>query len=223
MGDSSLQVSTLLSRGSKMSEEQITVIKALLEETFQAGFYEYFSLTVSSVVTLVAVGMSYFFFKNHARQVKNEKVIEKEVEKLYEAVDSLFIFTNASDRFFSMKRRYYLRLLEGNELADGLLTKTQQATDNVYDNFPHAHKAAFILRALGETDVSELVEKYRRDMVEARTRIIEAEEAYDQSEDTAILNALIKDIEQIREKLENDKNDCVDAVANCKKRIKSVA
>lgn len=27
-----------------MSEEQIAVIKALLEETFQAGFYEYFSL-----------------------------------------------------------------------------------------------------------------------------------------------------------------------------------
>ncbi|MBE4804563.1 hypothetical protein HJ165_23435 [Vibrio parahaemolyticus] len=62
----------------------------LVEAATEKSIFDYVTLVVSSAVTLLAVGMSYFFFKNHSNQVTNEKVIEKEVEKLYEAVDCLF-------------------------------------------------------------------------------------------------------------------------------------
>ncbi|MGO4179522.1 hypothetical protein AB2301_17835, partial [Vibrio cholerae] len=69
----------------------------LVEAATEKSIFDYVTLVVSSAVTLLAVGMSYFFFKNHSNQVTNEKVIEKEVEKLYEAVDCLFEFCNSVD------------------------------------------------------------------------------------------------------------------------------
>ncbi|EGR0582382.1 hypothetical protein FG079_18025 [Vibrio cholerae] len=107
----------------------------LVEAATEKSIFDYVTLVVSSAVTLLAVGMSYFFFKNHSNQVTNEKVIEKEVEKLYEAVDCLFEFCNSVDLYLSMKEKSLLRLKQDEAIDGSFKIKVDEATDGVFASF----------------------------------------------------------------------------------------
>ena len=194
----------------------------LVEAATEKSVFDYVTLLVSSVVTLLAVGMSYFFFKNHSNQVTNEKVIEKEVEKLYEAVDCLFEFCNSVNLYLSMKEKSLLRL-QNDEVIDGSFKiKVDDATDGVFTSFKHAHKTAFILRALGELDTSLKVDTYRSDATQLRREIYLAELNISKPGGREQLESLLANYTNRVIALNEQKEACLDAVAMCKKRIKSV-
>ncbi|HFQ5096796.1 TPA: hypothetical protein ACGUU3_000010 [Vibrio vulnificus] len=195
----------------------------LVEAATEKSIFDYITLVVSSAVTLLAVGMSYFFFKNHSNQVTNEKVIEKEVEKLYEAVDCLFEFCNSVDLYLSMKEKSLLRLKQDEAIDGSFKIKVDEATDGVFASFKHAHKAAFILRALGELDTSSLIDVYRSDAIQLRKEIYIAELNISKADGKQHLENLLSSYASRVSALNKQKDQCLDAVAQCKKRIKSVA
>ncbi len=200
-----------------------TEIEKLIEIVTDKGVFDYVSLIVSSLVTLIAVGMSYFFFKNHSKQITNEKVIEKEVEKLYEAVDCLFEFCNAVDLYLSMKEKSLERLKSGKSIDGSFKDKVDAATDGVFSNFRNAHKASFILRALGELETSSKVDMYRSDAIQLRKEIYIVELNIMKPDGITELNKMLKNYAIRTSQLNKQKDECLDAVAQCKKRIKSVA
>ncbi|GHX87152.1 hypothetical protein [Vibrio cholerae] len=195
----------------------------LVETATKKSFFDYIALVVSSAVTLLAVGMSYFFFKNHSNQITNEKVIEKEVEKLYEAVDCLFEFCNSVDLYLSMKEKSLQRLQKGEAIEGNFKTKVDEATDGVFASFKHAHKASFILRALGELEVSSKIDIYRSDAIQLRKEIYLVELNVSNSEGLEQLNTLLSNYAVRVSTLSKQKDQCLDALAQCKKRMKSVA
>jgi hypothetical protein len=194
----------------------------LVEVATRKDPFDYIALVVSSAVTLLAVGMSYFFFKNHSSQVTNEKVIEKEVEKLYEAVDCLFEFCNSVNLYFSMKEKSLLRLKCCETIEGGFKDKVDEATDGVFASFKHAHKAAFILRALGEIETSSLVDIYRSDVIQLRKDIYRVEINFSEPDGVRQLESLLAEYASRVSSLNKQKDQYLDAVAKCKWRIKSV-
>lgn len=194
----------------------------LIEEATSKSVFDYMSLIISSTVTLLAVGMSYFFFKNHALQVTNEKIIEKEVEKLYEAVDCLFEFCNAIELYFSMKEKSLNRINKGEEIEGSFKVKVVAATDGVYSTLTHVHKASFILRALGELDTASKIDSYRSDAIQLRKEIYAAELNIASSDGTKKLQKLLDEYASRVSELNKQKDLCLNAVAQCKKNIKSV-
>ena len=204
--------------------EQLTYEQLLLlvAKATEKSYFDYITLVVSSAVTLLAVGMSYFFFKNHSNQVTNEKVIEKEVEKLYEAVDCLFEFCNAADLYFSMKEKSLSRLQKSEAIDGSFKVKVDEATDGVFESFKHAHKASFILRALGEREVSSKIDIYRSDATQLRKEIYAVELNISNSDGVEQLENLLTTYASRVSALSKQKDQCLDAVAQCKKRIKSV-
>lgn len=205
--------------------EQLTYDQFLLlvEKATEKSYFDYIALVVSSVVTLIAVGMSYFFFKNHSNQVTNEKVIEKEVDKLYEAVDCLFEFCNAVDLYFSMKEKSLSRLHKGEAIDSSFEKKVDEATDGVFVSFRHAHKASFILRALGEREVSSKIDIYRSNAIQLRKEIYLIELNISKTDGIKQLETFLVTYASRVSVLSKQKDECLDAVAQCKKRIKSVA
>ncbi|EKF9851381.1 hypothetical protein O1D29_000796 [Vibrio cholerae] len=197
-------------------------ILKLVETATKKSDFDYVTLAVSSAVTLLAVGMSYFFFKNHSNQVTNEKVIEKDVEKLYEAVDCLFEFCNSVALYFSMKEKSLLKLKLGESIDGSFKIKVDEATDGVYASFKHARKASFILRALGELDTSSLVDVYRSDVIQLRKEIYRVELNVSKPDGIQDLENFLSSYADRVNALRKQEDQCLDAVAQCKKRIKSV-
>lgn len=198
-------------------------MKQLVEIATGKGTFDYLSIVLSSVVTLIAVGMSYFFFQNHAKQVTNEKVIEKEVEKLYEAVDCLFEFSNAADLYLSMKEKSLNRRISGIPIDGDFKDKVENATEEVFKNFRHVHKSSFILRALGESEASAKVDMYRSCMISFRKDIYKIEMNADKNGVTQELHDFMSSYGTRKSKLDKERDKCLDAVAECKKGIKSVS
>ncbi|QNF21624.1 hypothetical protein FT688_20710 [Aeromonas hydrophila] len=204
--------------------ENITYVQLLrlIEEATAKSFFDYISLIISSTVTLLAVGMSYFFFKNHARQVTNEKIIEKEVEKLYEAVDCLFEFCNAIELYFSMKEKSLNRIKKGEKIEGSFKEKVEAATDGVYSTLTNVHKASFILRALGELNTASKIDIYRSNVIQLRKEIYDVELNISSSDGTKKLQELLDEYASRVSALHQQKDQCLNAVAQCKKNIKSV-
>lgn len=193
----------------------------LIEIATEKSLFDFVALVVSSLVTLLAVGMSYFFFKNHASQVTNEKVIEKEVEKLYEAVDCLFEFCNSTDLYFSMKEKSLLKMKNGEAIDGGFKNKVDDATDDVFAKFRYVHKAAFITRALGEFNTSSKIDIYRSEVIQLRKDIYAVELEVLNNGGVEKLNVFLSEYASRVNSLNKQKIECLDAVALCKKNIKS--
>lgn len=104
-------------------------LKELIELATAHGAFDYVSIVLSSVVTLVAVGMSYLFFRKHAVQVTNEKIIEKDVEKLYEAVDCIFRYSDSVGLFLSLKTKRYNQIIDGVSATTDFAEKIKKAQE----------------------------------------------------------------------------------------------
>lgn len=188
--------------------------------------FDYLSIILSSVVTLLAVGMSYFFFKKHAVQVTNEKVIEKDVEKLYEAVDCIFRYSDSVGLYLSLKKKQYLQIVDGQSerLAKDFLDKVVKAQEAMYAQFSCIHKASFILRALGEKETSLLIDSYREGSVALRKQFYSLDAELGRNKDAAPIAAFLEqEFESKKEKLNEDLDKCLEEVVECKKRIKAIA
>lgn len=207
-----------------MSSLTYDQLKELVELATTHSAFDYLSIVLSSVVTLLAVGMSYFFFKKHAVQVTNEKVIEKDVEKLYEAVDCIFRYSDSVGLYLSLKEKQYAWIVDGQaiRLTTDFLDKVEKAQETMYVQFSCIHKASFILRALGENETSHLIDSYREGSVALRKEFYSLDSELGQNGNIAPIVAFLEHFESRRKKLYEGLNKCLEEVVECKKRIKAI-
>lgn len=197
-------------------------MKELIAIATDKGTFDYYSIGVSSLVTLIAVGMSYFFFSKHAVQVINEKVIEKEVEKLYEAVDSFFKFSDAAGLSFSLHEKMFGMLVAKKTPPDDFMDKFDAALNGVFDNIREIRKASFLLRALGENDVAIEIDTYREEAIKLRKELHFLMEEYKNTQDIEPLNIFLQNLRPRMNALDNKQMVCLDNIAKCKKKFKAI-
>lgn len=202
-----------------LSLEQFEQIKELIEIATAKGFVDY----VSMALPLVAVVVTYFIFKKHAVKIINEKVIEKEVEKLYEAVDCFFDYSDAASLSFSMHEKKIGIVLGGKNIDSTFDDKFKDATDAVYDNFRQVKKSSFLLRALGEEKVAIKIDSYWEQTVLLRKALLVLMKAYEENKDLAPLKDFTLDFRTKINALNDIKNDCLVDIAECKKNFKAIA
>lgn len=193
-------------------------VKELIEIATAKGFFDYISIALP----LVAVLVTYFIFKKHAVQIINEKVIEKEVEKLYEAVECFFDYSDAVGLYFSMYEKKIGIILGGQNIDSTFNDKLVIATDAVYDNFRQVKKSSFLLRALGEKGVAIKIDSYWEQTVHIRKALFFLMKKYEENKNIAPLKDFTLDFSAKISALNDIKNDCLDDIAQCKKNFKAI-
>jgi|WetSurMetagenome_2_1015567.scaffolds.fasta_scaffold05049_8 hypothetical protein len=193
-------------------------IKELIEIATAKGIFDYFSMALP----IIAVLVTYLIFKKHAVQIINEKVIEKEVEKLYEAVDGFFEYSDAVGLSFSMYEKKIGIILGGKSIDSTFDEKFKSATNAVYDNFRQVQKSSFLLRALGEIEVAMKIDSYWEQTVLLRKALLALMKTYEENNDLVALKDFTLDFSTKIEALNDLKNDCLADIALCKKHFKAI-
>ncbi|BBB31495.1 hypothetical protein [Neptunomonas japonica] len=199
-----------------MTELTYEQLKEIVSIASEKGLFDIVTVAAPSVVALFAVWVSYLTVKRHSVHVTNEKVIEKDVEKLYEAADCFFEYSDAVGLFFSMQEKRFRRVIALDPDDEGFAHKVNEATGAVYSNFSKIHKTSFLLKALGQKEVADLVDAYRSQSIILRKSVYELSQA---PSEEAIKSFLVN-IAAERSNLEAMKNECLEEIAACKGRIK---
>jgi hypothetical protein len=193
------------------------VVKAIPKKEF----WEYILLTISALTPICVLIFSYLVFKTQHIQSKNIKLIEKDIERLYNSADLFFDYADSVGLFYSMTRIKSKYLLDGIEVPSTVEEKTKKAGDDVYNNFGSIHKSIFLLRSIGENDVATLVENYRKETIEFRKEIIVLAKWDPKNEQLPELLSLemINKINDKKEHYGKQQEHCLKEIAQCKKRL----
>lgn len=199
-------------------------LKALLEILTNKTWIDYIPIILSSAAPLLAVGMSYYFFNKQSVHVMNEKIIEKEVEKLYEAADSFFDYSDSINLFFSMMEKRLSIAKSQGSMPEIFVKQCEDATNAVFDQFKSVHKAAFLLRTLDEEATAEEIERFINETVDLRKSVLDISRWQEGKTLKEELGADIfqQNLSQKREYFKGERNKCLEKIAECKKRIKAV-
>jgi hypothetical protein len=198
-----------------MDSISLEQVETLIEIATKKDFFDYISI----LIPLIAVWMTYLIFQKHYLQIINEKVIEKDVEKLYEAVDCFFDFSDAVGLFFSMYEKKIGIILSAKNIDATFEEKLQCAKDDFYLNLRKVNKAIFLLRALGRRDEAVQVDSYRKGVVLIRKELLALMAKYEEDKDPLPLTKFIMNFSERVSKLNNDKDSCLDGIANCKNKL----
>lgn len=201
---------------------EFTQLRDLIELATSKDIYDWASLLIPNTITMFTVWISYFYFNKQAKQVMLERVVEKEVEKLYEATDSFFKYSDAVSLFFSMSFKEIERIIEDKEMEATFQDKLNKSSDTVYSLFTEIHKASFLIRALGQTNVSQLIDNYREDTIKYRKEIYKVMANYNNDKNKQLLKEFYSNHVNKKHDLESLKILCLDEIAKCKSKIKGI-
>ena len=204
-----------------MPELSVADLKELLQVATDKTTLEMAILFLPSVFTLFTLLMSYFIYKKHAVQITNEKVIEKDVEKLYEAVDEFFEYSDSIRLYFSMKEKQYKQILDKVSYEDGFKDKVVFASNDVYGKFSKAHRSSFLMRALGEISAAEMLDAYIAQTVNFRKDIFSFDLNNKKDRLVDDVPELLKRFSKEKQILNNSRNQCLQEIVCCKKRLRA--
>jgi hypothetical protein len=180
------------------------VVKALPKKEF----WDYIPTYIAALTPAFALLLSYLFFKKQHIQSKNIKLIEMDVERLYNSADLFFEYADSIGLFYSMSRIKLEHLLNESNVP-------------VYDNFTAIHKSIFLLRSIDENDVADLVEKFRQETIEFRKEInIITKWDVKNKQFPAIFSLeMIDKINAMQKRFGKEKEICLGEIAKCKKSL----
>lgn len=193
------------------------VVKALPKK----DFWDYIPTYIAACTPAFALLLSYLFFKKQHIQSKNIKLIEKDVERLYNSADLFFEYADSVGLFFSMTRIKLEHLLNEAGVPKSIEDKTQKAANDVYDNFSAIHKSVFLLRSIGENDVAMLVDKYRQETIDFRKELnfIAKWDIEEKQLPTQFSLEMVDKIKVMQKQFGKEKEICLDEIAKCKKSL----
>jgi hypothetical protein len=193
------------------------VVKALPKKEF----WDYIPTYIAALTPAFALLLSYLFFKKQHIQSKDIKLIEMDVERLYNSADLFFEYADSIGLFYSMSRIKLEHLLNESDVPVSVEEKTQKSANKVYDNFTAIHKSIFLLRSIDENDVADLVEKFRQETIEFRKEInVITKWDVKNKEFPAIFSLeMIDKINTMQKRFGKEKEICLGEIAKCKKSL----
>jgi hypothetical protein len=193
------------------------VVRALPKKEF----WDYVPTYIAALTPGFALLLSYLFFNKQHIQSKNIKLIEKDIERLYNSADLFFDYADSVGLFFSMTRIKLENILSGEDVPGSVELKAQKAANDVYRNFAAIHKSIFLLRSIGEKEVAMLVEKYREETINFRKELnyIAKWDLKNKQLPEQFSLEMVQKIKDMQKRFAKEKEKCLDEIAKCKNSL----
>lgn len=203
-----------------MIDNTFNQIKELIEIATSHDWFDILSLVITNLITIIAVGSSIFIFNRHAVQVSTERVIEKEVEKLYEASDCLFTFSDAANLYFSMSKYNIDRIIENKSMDNDFPDKLKQSSDDIYQKISSVKKSEFLLKSIGANGAADFIKTYNTDTIELRTQIYKTMNKFNTNNSIQDLETFLPFLKSEIERLNILRDECLVEIAKSKANLK---
>jgi hypothetical protein len=144
-----------------MADFSSSEISQLIEIINNRNWVNHTVSLLAGVAPIVAIWGSFWFFNKQHVQIAKSKVIEKDIDRLYEAADLFFEYSDAINLFLSMLIKKADFMARDLEVPIPIMEKTREATDSVHPKIHSIYKSYFYLLSIGATDIAEKIENYR--------------------------------------------------------------
>jgi hypothetical protein len=166
-------------------------MKQITEMATDHDWFDYVTLICSVVVPAIAAGLSYIFFKRHASQVLNEKLIEREVEALYDVMECFFSFSDAFGLYHSLSYKKFRDDLQLVSIVSDISVQVNNASDTVLLEHRSIKRGIFLLEAQGEDNAAKALDNYHQAAIEIRKRLYFAEKEQNTGEAARLKNEVV--------------------------------
>jgi hypothetical protein len=197
-------------------------ISNLIDLASNKDIYDWVTLLLPNFITITTIITSYYYFTKQAKQITLERIIEKEVDRLYEAADLFFSYSNAVGLYFSMSEKEFHRIATDKEMEESFTEKLKESSGNVYNSFANMHKAEFIMNSLGETTIAVKLKKYRESTIEYRESIFKILESYRKDKSLQLINEFLANYDNKTKAIEKQKLELLKEIADAKPRLKLI-
>jgi|GEM_PF-5297406 len=184
-------------------------IERLIELAGQKSFFDYLSLFLQTLVPLGALVFGYSTLKTHARRITAEKLIEKDIDRLYQSVDHFFEYADKINLFFSLQLTKINKRHQGKPVEESLDTKLKTASDLVYENIANVRKASFILSSLGKPEIARKLDNFRDETIQIRKSIFNSLDSLGAYPTTSQIETLINYISTEKERASKLRDECL--------------
>ncbi|WP_295890948.1 hypothetical protein [uncultured Vibrio sp.] len=176
----------------ELSNEQFEQVKEIIAMMTSKDFFDYCATLGPMIVGILAIYWSYKTVEAQAKLLKDEKLFSKDVDKIYEALDLLFEYFNATNLFYSLNEKEFNKLLKGNVLSvkEGL---SESASDEMRESISQFKRASFLMKALGQESISANLDVYHSETIVLRKQILGCHAKLNKNDDEAldIVNAML--------------------------------
>lgn len=197
----------------------------LLSKITDKGTFEYISLLLPFLITLATLYWSHQTFNKQAKLLKEQKLFTNDVEKIYEALDLLFNYFNASNLFFSLNGKEFDKAIKGSDL-EVEKGKTDASSEAFYQAISDFKRASFLMKALGQKDISQKLDDYHNSNIVLRKEVLKNKAFLAESKNFDSIKDLMSGTESTNSyssrvfDLEIRFNLCVDDIVTYKKSLK---
>lgn len=202
-----------------MNDINIEALAAIVGAVSEKTWIDHIPAILAGFAPLLAIWMSWKFFNDQHKQNAKNKVVEKDVERLYGAADLFFEYSDALNLYLSMVITKAGFLDRGEKVPDSVEDKTLKATDDVYPKINSIYKSYFFLRSLGADDIAQQVDDYREKTIKFRKNLFDIAKYKEGSELPAYIKdkTLLAHIGQARVKFTNERDEILIKMAEYKK------
>lgn len=196
-------------------------IEYLIEIAGQKSFFDYLSLFLQTLVPLGALAFGYSTLKTHARRITTEKLIEKDIDRLYQSVDHFFEYADKINLFFSLQLTKINKLHQRKPIEGSLDTKLTTTSDMVYANIANVRKASFILNSLGKPEIAKKLDHFRDETINIRKAIFNSLDSMGESPSESQLESLINFISTEKDRASSLRNECLSELSKISNELKT--
>jgi len=194
-------------------------IKLLVEAITNKSIADYIPIFLSSAAPLVAVGMSYFYFRKQHIQSARGRVIEREIDRLFEAADHFFEYSDAIGLYLGMLAIKADYLSNDKDVPPNVQKRTLEATENVFPLINSAFKSEFFLRSLGANEIAVKVDCYRERSIHYRQQFLALAKSNSENDHPSVNSDTVTSIESKRDEFINERNAILLQIAAFKDRL----
>lgn len=193
-------------------------ISLLIDQAGRKSLFDYIALLGQTIIPLAAMALSYKSIKSHARNIATEKVLEKEINRLYQSADCFFEYSDKANLYFSLS----IRKITTKDIAKDEITsfekKLQDASDAMYESITAIKKSIFMLNSLEESELAKKIDKFREESIKLRKKILDSNDS--QKNSPANKAQFLSIITNEKEKLYQLREEILSEVSQANKRLK---
>lgn len=194
-------------------------IAEIIRAATEKSTIDYALLLLQAATPLAVIIFSYVSLRSHIKRVASEKLIEKDIERLYQSTDLFFDYADKINLFYSLEIKYLEKILEEKTPEESFTDKRTSASDAVFKSFESIRKCSLILASLGEKKLSKKIDKYRENSIELRKKIFDLESIARTLSKTEQLQN-IETIKAQKEGLIKNKERCLMKISKAHRRYK---
>ena len=198
----------------------ITEIVCSITPLTEKSWFDYAIEVLPSITTILIILVTYQSISRRIHQLKNEKIAEKDIEKLYEASHYFYNYLDSAGLFFSMINKKSIRIKDGRGTEIETFSKKLELGNNtLFESFSDLKKSLLIFKTLEANDLVKNIEKLHEFIIDNRKSQILLMEAYDENQDFTTIEEIANNYEQLRLTIEIMSENCIREIIQVKKSL----